>query len=210
MTYQWVKLPTSIIDDRTIAGMPSHVYKTYIQCYVLAKLEDKDGQLPPLPDVAFRLRMDLAALREHVQYLFEHELAQPSAIFPGDTDTWMLTRFADEQRSKTNAERQADWRVRQLTGDAEGDLAVVYSTFNNNIQLLTPVISDKIADAVEEYSAQWVVDAIDIAVERNARNWNYINAILKKWKAKGRDYAPGTKQEEDFFAGIDAAQRGRT
>ncbi|HNA54108.1 MAG TPA: DnaD domain protein, partial [Anaerolineales bacterium] len=36
------------------------------------------------------------------------------------------------------------------------------------------------------YQAEWIAEAIGLAVENNKRNWKYIEAILKRWKEEGR------------------------
>lgn len=61
----------------------------------------------------------------------------------------------------------------------------VFAAYEQEIGMLTPIISDKVDEAVKEYSADWVLAAIQIAVENNARNWAYIEAILKRWKVDG-------------------------
>ena len=53
--------------------------------------------------------------------------------------------------------------------------------------MLTPIIADTLVDAEKTYPAGWIEEAMKIAVERNARNWRFIEAILRSWKEKGRD-----------------------
>lgn len=67
-----------------------------------------------------------------------------------------------------------------------GKTQSVFSVYEKNIGLLTPIISDKLIDAEKEYGPVWICDAIQESVKANARNWNYINAILNNWKSNGR------------------------
>ena len=46
-------------------------------------------------------------------------------------------------------------------------------------------MSDKIKLAIDEYPSDWIEQAIDEAAIHNARNWGYIEAILKRWKVDG-------------------------
>ncbi len=62
----------------------------------------------------------------------------------------------------------------------------VFRLYEENIGPLTPLIADAINDAEATFSAQWVADAIELAVKRNARSWKYCEAILKRWKEDGR------------------------
>ena len=41
--------------------------------------------------------------------------------------------------------------------------------------------------AFDDYGAIFVVDAIKAAVSQNVRKWSYVEGVLKRWKANGRD-----------------------
>jgi DNA replication protein len=63
----------------------------------------------------------------------------------------------------------------------------IFQMYEVNIGPLTPMIADALRDAEKTYQANWVEDAFRIAVERNKRNWHYIEAILHRWQEGGRD-----------------------
>jgi DnaD/phage-associated family protein len=63
----------------------------------------------------------------------------------------------------------------------------IYRLYEENIGPLTPLIADALRAAEGEYPARWIGDALRIAVENNARNWRYVEAILERWQEKGRD-----------------------
>jgi DNA replication protein len=69
----------------------------------------------------------------------------------------------------------------------------VFTLYEQNIGPLTPMIGDQLRDAEQDYSPEWIAEAIQIAVERNHRNWRYVMGILKRWEAEGKDSGP-TKQ----------------
>lgn len=62
----------------------------------------------------------------------------------------------------------------------------IYLLYEQNIGPLTPILSQTLQEAEDTYPAEWIEEAFKIAVTRNARNWNYVEAILKSWKEKGR------------------------
>jgi len=72
----------------------------------------------------------------------------------------------------------------------------IFSLYEQNIGPLTPILSETLQDAEATYSAEWIEDAIRIAVTRNVRNWQYIEAILRSWKEKGRDGTDRKSAEE--------------
>jgi DnaD/phage-associated family protein len=67
------------------------------------------------------------------------------------------------------------------------DVPNIFRLYEQNIGPLTPMMADALKDAENEYSAEWIEDAIGEALKRNIRNWKYVEAILKGWKERGRD-----------------------
>ena len=70
----------------------------------------------------------------------------------------------------------------------------VFKFYENEIGLITPVIREKINVWLDDdkFPAQWIIDAIRLAVVQNARNWAYVETILSNWKNKGKS-APKPK-----------------
>jgi DNA replication protein len=62
----------------------------------------------------------------------------------------------------------------------------IYTLYEQNIGMLTAHIAEEIKLAEQDYPADWLEDAVKIAVESNKRNWRYIRAILQRWKQEGR------------------------
>jgi DNA replication protein len=62
----------------------------------------------------------------------------------------------------------------------------VFVLYEQNIGLLTPMISEELKQAEEEYPADWITDAFKLAVKQNKRSWAYVNGILKRMKTEGR------------------------
>lgn len=65
-------------------------------------------------------------------------------------------------------------------------LGKVFTCYEDNIGLLTPMIADELKAAEKLYPVNWIIDAIQEAVKQNKRKWSYISAILERWKAEGR------------------------
>ena len=72
----------------------------------------------------------------------------------------------------------------------------IYALYEQNIGPLTPILSETLQDAEKTYPADWIDEAIRIAVTRNVRNWQYVEAILRSWKEKGRDGTDRKTAEE--------------
>jgi len=61
----------------------------------------------------------------------------------------------------------------------------IFKLYEENIGPLTPMIADTLRDAEKIHPAEWLEEAIEIAVKANKRNWRYIEAILTRWKEEG-------------------------
>jgi len=74
----------------------------------------------------------------------------------------------------------------------------IFTLYEQNIGLLTPLIADQLRAAEGTYPAEWIEDAFREAVSLNKRSWRYIQAILERWRAEGRgDEASRRPAEED-------------
>lgn len=62
----------------------------------------------------------------------------------------------------------------------------LYGLYEANIGALTPMIAESIKEAEATYPYEWIEDAMQYAVERNARNWRYIRKVLETWQREGR------------------------
>jgi DNA replication protein len=58
--------------------------------------------------------------------------------------------------------------------------------YEQNIGPLTQMMREELMEAEQTYSASWIEDAFREAVKSNARNWRYVQAILKSWAARGK------------------------
>ena len=62
----------------------------------------------------------------------------------------------------------------------------IFTLYEDNIGLITPIVADKLKDAETCYPWNWIRDAFDEAVVLNKRSWRYIESILKRWAREGR------------------------
>jgi DnaD/phage-associated family protein len=77
--------------------------------------------------------------------------------------------------------------------------------YHNHIGFVTPMIADELIDAVDEYPADWFEPAFREMARNNASSWNYVHAILKRWKKDGfKDRKKTTKA-----SGLEAWAKGQ-
>jgi DnaD/phage-associated family protein len=97
-----------------------------------------------------------------------------------------VTQITDNRLTDTDTDTETDT---ELTG-----AGAVFEAYESEIGALTPIIREKINSALDDYPSSWILDGITESVQHNARNWSYIEAILKRWKAEGK--VAGKKPEK--------------
>ena len=76
----------------------------------------------------------------------------------------------------------------------------IFSLYEQNIGLLTPMIAEELREAEKLYPGAWIENAFREAVALNKRSWKYIARILERWATEGKDNGkPGRdfKKERD-------------
>ena len=103
-------------------------------------------------------------------------------------------------RAAIDAIANGDWRP---TGDARQPIALdlerpnIFRLYEENVGPLTPMIAETLKEAEQTYPAEWIEDAIRIAVENNVRRWRYVQAILESWQKEGRNEQNRGDTEKD-------------
>ena len=104
-------------------------------------------------------------------------------------------------RAALQAIERGDWRP---SGDPSAPLDLsldhpnIFQLYEGHIGPLTPMIAETLREAEETYPADWIEEAIRLAVENNVRRWSYVAAILQRWQEEGRhDRKDGRDTEKD-------------
>ncbi|MFH0942447.1 MAG: DnaD domain protein [Chloroflexota bacterium] len=66
--------------------------------------------------------------------------------------------------------------------------ADIFSLYEENIGMLTPIIADQLKQAEQDYPLAWIKEAIEEAVLYNKRQWRYIARILENWSQEGKSH----------------------
>ncbi|HZK00744.1 MAG TPA: DnaD domain protein [Tissierellaceae bacterium] len=74
------------------------------------------------------------------------------------------------------------------TNNSGGSFKEIINSFQDNgFGLINASTRDMLVGLTDDYSDSWVLDAMNVAVENNARNLGYVKGILKKWQADGKN-----------------------
>ena len=103
------------------------------------------------------------------------------------SDAFMLNSESDREIAsdigsiyESNDQPADPWEI-------ENNPPEIYSLYEQNIGILTPIMSEKLTEAEGKYPAGWIKEAVEIAVEQNRRSWAYVSRILERWEMEGRD-----------------------
>jgi len=87
------------------------------------------------------------------------------------------------------------------------ELPDIFTLYEQNIGMLTPMIADELRDAEKLYPPDWIRDAIKESVLHNKRNIKYIAKILENWSVEGR--SDGTYQRDSQKTDPDRFIKGK-
>jgi DnaD/phage-associated family protein len=74
----------------------------------------------------------------------------------------------------------------------------IFRLYEEQVGTITPLIGERLIEAQDTYSAEWIEEAFATAAAMNVRNWRYIERILQRWAEEGRaNEAPGRDPFEE-------------
>lgn len=130
----WLKLYHEMLDDPKVARLPDSSYRRFIECILLAGELDEAGYLPPVMDMAWRLRLDEATLTQDLARLASSELLE---IKPDGR--WFVTSFEKRQKGLTKQEYMQRLRdERRVLLEVENEPVT-----NGNGKVTKPVTNSK-------------------------------------------------------------------
>ena len=146
---------------------------------LMSSLKEAKGS----PDEALRNALEMAAQRGTILHLVMDKDGTPE-------DIYLLNTESDRQTMAKLQGGELKLSGLELKEPALIDASEppdIFSLYEQNIGMLTPMIAEELRDALKVYPENWISDAIKEAVSNNKRKWSYISAILERWTAEGRD-----------------------
>lgn len=100
--------------------------------------------------------------------------------------TVMQRKVAQNRLTDTETETEQNRTDNNAEVAVLSDFGKVYDIYSNNIGVLSPIIADKLQADIDDYSVDWVIDAIKEAARQEKRSLAYAEGILKRWKRDGK------------------------
>jgi len=159
-----------------------------VTLYAIWRIEHIEGHFRALCETDFEaesLGMDL----NEIQFGLEKAVKRGTLL--KSTHEADVFYFLNSPRGRLAAESFAkgNWResARIMSAPIASRKSNIFKLYEENIGALTPLLSDMLRDAEKNYPSMWFEEAFEIAVKNNIRNWKYVEAVLKRWKEKGKD-----------------------
>ena len=102
----WIKLYHEILDDAKMGRMSEVLFARCIKFFLLAGDFDCEGELPPISDMSWRLRIPEEELESDLIEL------QKQGITASTDGVWRVSKWDERQRVATSTERTQMWRER--------------------------------------------------------------------------------------------------
>jgi DnaD/phage-associated family protein len=155
-----------------------------VTLFAIWKIEHIEGNFRALCQTDFTPDA-LGLSAEQIQLGLEQASARGTLIKSSrEADTFY---FLNSPRGRLAAEAFAKGNWRDVGRIMSAPKSNIFKLYEENIGALTPLLADVLREAEKEFPAEWFEEAFEIAVSRNARNWKYVEAILTRWKEKGKD-----------------------
>ena len=107
---------------------------------------------------------------------------------------WQDIYFAnvESDRKVIDKIKRGELSIKEAVSEEEGtgraiQLPNIFSLYEQNIGMLTPMIVEELKEAAKLYPWQWIDEAFKEAVTMNKRSWKYIARILERWTSEGRN-----------------------
>ena len=157
-----------------------------VTLYAIWRIEHIEGHFRALCQTDFT--SDALGLNpQEIQLGLEKASARGTIIKSShEADTFY---FLNSPRGRLAAETFAkgQWREAARIMSAPLNKSNIFKLYEENIGALTPLLSEMLSEAEKNYPGEWFEEAFAIAVSKNIRNWKYVEAILTRWKEKGKD-----------------------
>ena len=171
------------------------------------------GELLAVPELTESLKTDEGDTETILQEAMEKAIRRGTFLSLLDEDKTPVYVLNDEAgRRLVEKARNGEAEVRGLAvppphGTAREERPDIFTVYEQNIGILTPMIADELRDAAEHYPETWLRDAVKEAVLHNKRSIRYITKILETWSSEGR--SDGTYQRHPEASDPDKYIKGK-
>ena len=134
------------------------------------------------PDKVLRHALEMATKRGTILHMVLDRGGTPEDIYMlnSESDRQIMAKIQNGELSLSGL------KAKEQTYIETEEQPDIFTLYEQNIGMLTPMVADELRDAERLYPETWIRDAIKEAVNQNKRKWSYISAILEHWSVEGK------------------------
>ncbi len=134
------------------------------------------------PDEVLRNALEMAIKRGTVLRVVVDRDGAPEDIYflNTDSDRQVVAKIQNGELALAGLKAEGQTYIET---EAQPD---IFTLYEQNIGMLTPMIAEELLEAEKHYSVAWIKDAIKEAVNQGKHKWSYISAVLERWSSEGR------------------------
>ena len=136
------------------------------------------------PSQALSKALEMATKRGTILHLVLDRDEAPEDIYFLNTESGRQT-VAKIQNGEI---KLTGLKAREPTAAEIEEQPDIFTLYEQNIGMLTPMIAEELREAEKLYPESWIRDAIKEAVNQGKHKWSYISAILERWSSEGRSH----------------------
>jgi len=155
------------------------------------------------PDKALRNALEMATKRGTILHIALDRDGTPEDIYflNTDSDKQAVAKIQNGELALSGLKvKEQPYTETEAPPD-------IFTLYEQNIGMLTPLIADELRDAEKLYPEAWIREAIKEAVSLNKRSWRYIAKILERWSTEGK--GDGTHQRDSKKTDPDKYIKGK-
>lgn len=221
----WIKLYLDMLDDPAVGRLSDALYRTFLQCMLAAGEAGDDGILPPIRDLAWRLRMKPHILAQRLEALGKAGLLEKNT-----DESWLVAGFKERQGPSPVKDRMRRYRKSNKRDEEESERyenvtkrnrSVTKKRYENVTGLSTKKIPDTDTEADAERKEEQDADADKIGGGSIQNNDILVKTFVEetgiplyaggeeKWReALGRMKRAGVTREDMLSALAECSAKG--
>ncbi len=136
-----------------------------------------------LPSEVLSNALEMAIKRGIILHIVLSRDGAPEDVYflNTESDRWAVSRIQNGELALAGLKAGG-----QGYPETEAESPDIFTLYEQNIGMLTPMIAEELKEAEKLYPEEWIKEAVREAVSLNKRSWRYINRILENWSAEGK------------------------
>jgi len=126
---------------------------------------------------------------DHLEVVFDNKDKKAKVVVTfksiNVSNNFVNADLVSTETPQREREREKEKESKGKDNAREDDAEEVLNLYQNEVGIVSPTVAELLLDAIKVNSSEWVKAAIHEAVKHNARNWSYVDAILKSWRNNG-------------------------